>query len=79
MRVSMLTTTDNPFDPFDDFDRWRAFDKQRGYHSCEYLARVAYTSDEMSEADEIRVIEEAIDEIVELNASGVHVKVVKDL
>ena len=54
-----LTTTDNPFDPFTQFDKWFAFDEAKGYHSCSYLARIARTSDEFSAEDQQREIERA--------------------
>ena len=71
----MLTTTDNPFNPFTHFDEWFAFDTQKGYHTCAYLARIAKTSDELSQEDEDLAIEAAIDEIVELNVLGIYKKV----
>ena len=37
----MLTTFDNPFDPFDQFTSWLLFDKEKGHNTCEYLARIA--------------------------------------
>ena len=74
MSQSMLTTVDNPFDPFTQFDEWFAFDAEKGYHSCAYLARVAKTSDELSQADEDKAIEDAIDEIVRLNILGIYRK-----
>lgn len=70
-KIFMLSTTDNPFNPFTHFNEWFAFDSSKGYHSCSYLARIAKTSDEMSEADNILTINRAIDEIVQLNALGV--------
>ena len=79
MKQSMLTTIDNPFDPFTQFDEWFAFDESKGYHSCSYLARIAKTSDELSEADEERAIELAIDEIVKLNILGIYKKVTKEV
>jgi len=36
----MLTTIDNPYSPFDQFEEWDAFDRGRGYHTCSYLDRV---------------------------------------
>ena len=75
MGQSMLTTTDNPFNPFTHFDEWFAFDTQKGYHTCAYLARIAKTSDELSQEDEDLAIEAAIDEIVELNVLGIYKKV----
>ena len=37
----MLTTFDNPFNPFEQFVQWRLFDIEKGYYTCEYLARIA--------------------------------------
>jgi len=71
----MLTTIDNPFSPFDNFDDWKNFDEINGYYSCAYLARIVKTSDELSEADEDLAIEQAIDEIVNLNVLGIYKKV----
>ena len=76
MKAIMLTTIDNPFDPFTQFDEWKAFDEQKGYFTCSYLARIAKTSDELSEVDEDLAIEEAINEIVRLNVLGIYRKVV---
>ncbi len=44
----MLTTEDNPYNPFTNFDEWYAFDTQKGYNTCGYLARVSFTSSELS-------------------------------
>ena len=77
IKVYALTTTDNPFDPFDDFDRWYAFDVAHGYDSCSYLARIARTSDKFSDEDQEREIQRAIDEIVRLNINGMYTKVAR--
>ena len=37
----MLTTFDNPYDPFEQFTLWFLFDVEKGYNTCERLARVA--------------------------------------
>jgi hypothetical protein len=74
----MLTTIDNPWNPFTHFEEWREYDESSGYHSLSLLARVVLTSDEMSEADQDLAIEDAIDEIVKENVSGVHVRVTED-
>lgn len=78
MKEVMLTTVDNPYDPFTQFDDWKAFDDLQGYHTCEYLARIARTSNDLSYADQAIAVEQAIDEIVELNVLGVYKKVVKE-
>lgn len=75
-REVYLTTEDNPFNPSTDFDKWFAFDEEQGYHSCGLLARVALVSDDLSEADQVRAIESAIDKIVEINPFGNHKKLV---
>ena len=36
----MLTTIDNPYNPFEQFDLWLLCDKDKGYNTCEYLARI---------------------------------------
>lgn len=68
----MLTTTDNPFDPIDQFNEWHVFDIGHGYNSLSLLARIAPTSDVLSDEQNASIIEEGIREIVDLNLSGVH-------
>ena len=71
----MLTTVDNPFDPFEQFASWLLFDKEKGYNSCEYLARIANTSDELSEKETDAEIERAIDEIIKYDFTNKYKKV----
>lgn len=75
MNPVMLTTIDNPFDPFTQWDEWRRFDEDKKYFTCAYLARIAKTSDDLSEADYDKAIENAIDEIVKFNINGLYKKV----
>lgn len=70
MEERMLTTEDNPYDPFTQFDEWYAFDTQNGYNTCSYLARIAITSDELSDTDYDQALDAAIDEIMEYNLTG---------
>lgn len=72
---SMLTTVDNPYNPFNQFNEWNEYDQAHGYYSLSLLARVVVTSDELSEADQSIAIEDAIDEVVRENVSGMHRKV----
>lgn len=76
---SMLTTFDNPHDPFTDFDNWYQWDERAGYHSTSFLARIVQTSNEISEPDQDLAIEQAIDEIVRENVLGVHTKVSREV
>lgn len=66
----MLTTVDNPFNPFTHFNEWYAWDAKAGYNSPSLLARIAKTSDDLSEPDQAYAIQLAIDEIVRENVSG---------
>ena len=79
MPQTMLTTIDNPFNPFTQWEDWYAFDEGKGYHTCGYLARIAKSSDELSQVDEELAIQLAIDEIIELNVLGIYKKVTKEL
>lgn len=71
----MLTTVDNPFNPFTQFDEWLSFDTRAGYHTNSFLARIVKTSDDLSEADQSLAIQQAIDEIVQENVLGLYKKV----
>lgn len=64
MAQHMLTTVDNPNNPFTEYDEWFAFDQRAGHNTNSLLARVLITSDELSEADQDLAVEDAIDEIL---------------
>lgn len=74
----MLTTLDNPFNPFTQFDEWFNYDVSKGYNTCAYLARVTKSSDELSDEDQALAIDQAMNEIVGLNLSGLHIKIKED-
>lgn len=78
VRVAMLTTTDNPYDPFDSFDDWYAYDVANDHHSSSLLARLAIVSDALSEADYALAVEQAIDEIILEKVNPLHIKVVRE-
>lgn len=77
MKEYMLTTIDNPFDPFIQWDEWLAFDIGKGYNTCEYVAKIARTYPEMSEEAEKKEINNAIEEIVKMNITGNYIMVEK--
>lgn len=77
-REIMLTTIDNPYNPFTHFDEWFAYDEAKGYYTCSYLARFAYTSSDLSDLDQQQAIEKAMDEIVFTNPLGIYKKIYKD-
>ena len=71
----MLSTIDNPWNPFTHYEEWYAFDALLGYHTPALLARVTVSSNELSDYDQELDIMRAIDEIVSENVSGMHRKV----
>jgi hypothetical protein len=71
----MLTTIDNPFDPFEQFDSWFLFDVEKGYNSCDYLGRIAKTSEQLSDDENNEEIERAIDEIIKYDFTNTFKKV----
>ena len=73
----LLTTFDNPFDPFEDFDSWWLFDTEKGYNSCSRLARIANITEDMTQKDIDDETERAIDEIIKYDVLNVYKKVCK--
>lgn len=70
-----LTTVDNPFDPFEQFNSWFMFDVEKGYDCCGRVARIAQLTDDMSESEIEEEIERAIDEIIKYDFLNIYKKV----
>lgn len=73
-----LTTADNPYDPLDQFLEWWNYDTSMGYHTAAYVARIARTSEELSDSDNQIELLRAIDEIIELNPLIPYVKIIRE-
>ena len=78
MAKYMLTTFDNPYDPFDQFDLWYRFDLDKGYDSCGYLARIARTSDQLTDEENNLEIKRAIDEIIKYDFMNIYKRFTKE-
>ena len=74
----MLTTFDNPFNPFEQFEDWFLFDVEKGYNTCSKLGRIAKLSDDMTQKEEDEEIERAIDEIIQYDFLNIYKKVTKN-
>lgn len=72
-----ITTVDNPYDPSKDTEQWYEFDVLHGYNTCAYLARIAKTSNQLSDEENEEIIEKAIDEIIALDFMNIYRKVKK--
>lgn len=75
----MLTTFDNPYDPFEQFSSWFLFDVEKGYNTCSYLGRITKFSDDMSITEENEEVERAIDEIIKYDFMNIYKKVKKEV
>lgn len=69
----MLTTHDNPYNPREDYDKWRRWDVDNGYHTEEVLARyldipVNVDVDDEEKINELR--QQAILTLVEHDVTG---------
>lgn len=85
---TMVTTTDNPYNYFKQFNQWKEYDEKiAGYYTLSYLARIAVLSNELSEREMNSAVESAVDEICEMDLRYIspvtgeevgYVKVVED-
>ena len=69
-KMVRVTTTDNPFDRFTEWDEWYFYDLSKGYSTCERLDRLSNTSSQLSDELNNEELEQAIDQLVEIGAVG---------
>lgn len=79
----MLTTIDNPYNPFDNFDEWYSFDEMKARQEnrptcCGYLARVYLGPDDVSDNEFNQGMNDIVDEICRLNLSGKFRKITRE-
>lgn len=74
-----LTTVDNPYSPYEQFEDWYRFDTDKGYNSSGLLMRMAYTSDQLTDAENAYEIEQAIDQIVANDPLNIYKKIKLDI
>lgn len=70
-----LTTVDNVWNPFTNFDEWLAYDISNEHYSNATLAKIALVSDALSDEENRQEIERAIDRIIELDPTHEFCKV----
>ena len=71
----MLTTLDNPFDPFDDFTSWFMFDCEKGHNTSSRLARIAKIDSEMTQKEVDDEMDRAMDLIVKYDFEDKYIKI----
>lgn len=77
-RTVMLTTKDNPWNPLTNYREWLNYDIEKGYGTCEYLGRIAHTSDRFTDEENALEVERAIDEIIKYDFNNMYKKVVEE-
>ena len=78
VKECMLTTIDNPFDPFEQFNEWFMFDIEKGYYTCSKLARVTNITDDMSSVEVEMENERAIDDFIKYDFLDIYKKVYRN-
>ena len=71
----MLTTLDNPFDPFNEFTSWYMFDCEKGHNTSSRIARLAQIDSEMSQKEVDDEMERVVNFIYDHDDEGKYVKV----
>lgn len=62
-----ITTLDNPFNPFTEFNSWLSYDIQMGYCTCERLASIVHNlPDSLTDEENTYFVNEAIDELIKI-------------
>jgi len=66
----MITTIDNPYNPFTQYDEWLEFDMIHGYNSWNKVARLVKMSEHNSDEENEQAITDAIYRLVDLDPIG---------
>jgi hypothetical protein len=82
--ATFITTLDNPYDYFEQFDEWYAWDISHGYdtigqpyNTLNYVARIAGDGHGLTDEEYEMRINEAVDEILRLNLTGNYRRVIE--
>lgn len=67
----LLTTIDNPFNPFTEWVQWYLEDVRLGHDTCGLVARLSTTSDDLDDESEFDVMSD----VIKYNFSGKHIMV----
>ena len=70
----LLTTIDNPYNPFVDFTSWYMFDCEKGYNTASRVARIANISPEMTQKEIDEETDRAMNLIVKYDFEDKYIK-----
>lgn len=77
MKDVAITTIDNPYNPFTEFNDWWSYDVQHGYMTCERLASITTLSDALSDEENNQTISDSIDELIKTGAIAKDGKIIE--
>lgn len=77
LEETFITTIDNPFNPFDDFASWFLFDIEKGYYTCNKIARLSKITEDMTEKEENEEIKRIIERLIEIDPLDIYIKVTR--
>lgn len=70
-RKVFVTTFDNPFNYFNDFENWFAWDKKMGWNTCGIMADLTGNISNLSPEETATVIEGACKRLVSVDILGI--------
>ncbi len=70
-----MTTIDNPYSYYDEFDKWYQYDMLQGYDTCGLIARIARTSEAFSDEENQKLINKAIDDWIEADPLHLYIRI----
>lgn len=76
MKDVVLTTVDNPYDPFTQEDAWLAYDLSKGYNTNAYLNRMV--EQENYDDPTVEQISKVIDKIILIDPANFYKKAIKN-
>ena len=79
MKISALTTKDNPYSYFDERDEWEAYENYTGNRATRMIGRFAKTSDDLSVEENQLETDRAIEEIIKYDPENIFIKETKEI
>lgn len=73
--ATLVSTTDNPYNPWTQYELWSKMDASLGYHTPQYVARLYHLADPEQQYQEDWMREQVHQDIVEQNITGTYVLV----
>ncbi len=78
MKYYMLTTYDNAFDPFNEFEQWYNFDCRKGYNTCEKVYTNGNFREDLTSIEEAKEQNKAIDEVLKNDFQNLYRRVTEE-